>query len=154
MQQTATVDQIPKGILVAAFILVCTVIAVVAGARLAGYRPDNGLGQATSVESRMLRFADMPNGGVSVTDAVTGQTVSIADPGTNGFLRGSLRGLMRARKREGVDFSEPFRLERWSNGDLTLLDPKIGTLIDLNAFGHTNTAVYSAFLKQGGTVSQ
>jgi putative photosynthetic complex assembly protein len=81
----------------------------------------------------------------------TGGVIATAEPGTNGFLRGTLRGLMRARKRDGLAYSEPMELERRADGELVLIDSKLGAVIALNAFGRTNAAVFGTMLteKQG-----
>ncbi len=55
--------------------------------------------------------------------------------------------LRREDKREG------YRLERWSNGQLMLTDLSEGVAIGLNAFGHTNAALFNAFLVSEGSNS-
>ncbi len=55
--------------------------------------------------------------------------------GQNGFLRGTLRGLARARHSEGLDDRTPFHLAAWPDGRLTLDDPATGRRLDLEAFG-------------------
>jgi putative photosynthetic complex assembly protein len=67
-------------------------------------------------------------------------------PGTNGFLRGTLRGLARERKREGLDGTVPFRLSQTRAGHLLLTDPATGRFVDLGSFGPTNAAVFARLL--------
>ena len=104
--------------------------------------------QDAVVAERMLRFSDMKDGGISVEDASTHQRVEKIEPGTNGFLRGTLRGLVRERKREGIGPETAFRLTGRSDGRLLLQDPATGRLIDLGAFGPTNAAVFARLLSE------
>lgn len=72
--------------------------------------------------------------------------VAVIPPGTNGFLRGSLRGLARERKRQGIGAGPAFRLVRWADGRLTLEDPATRRVIDLAAFGPTNSGAFADLL--------
>lgn len=148
--QKSTDIRFPKRPLVGALALVGAAIVIVGASKIGGLPASPGLAEASIVESRMLRFADADDGSVRVMDQATGETIAVAEPGTNGFLRGSLRALMRVRKRDGVAFDMPFRLERRSNGQLILIDTAQGVTIDLQAFGQTNAAVFDAFLKPTG----
>ena len=142
----ATAISFPRAPLIAAMAAVAIIVAAVAYARLNNMplSPPEDLG--TPVQSRMVSFADMADGGVKVTDASTGETIAEIKPGTNGFLRGALRGAGRARKQEGGKMTDPFRLERWKNGHITLADPVNGASIDFSAFGPVNSKVFEAFL--------
>ena len=68
----------------------------------------------------------MRDGSIQVTDARTGQVAASVEPGTNGFIRGTLRGLARERKRQGIGIEPPFMLTRWADGRLSLEDPTTG----------------------------
>ena len=70
--------------------------------------------------------------------------------GANGFLRGTLRGLARERKRQGVGAEQPFRLIGRADGRLTLEDPATGRRVDLESFGPTNAAVFAQMLMAKG----
>jgi putative photosynthetic complex assembly protein len=100
---------------------------------------------AAVVEARDLRFTDSPDGAVLVTDAKTG-SVQVIAPGTNGFMRGVVRGLAQERKRQDQDGTTPFRLTRWSDGRLSLSDPVTHRNIYLEAFGPTNATAFAALL--------
>jgi putative photosynthetic complex assembly protein len=108
---------------------------------------------AAPLQSRDLRFADMPDGGVAVTDARDGTTVATIAPGTGGFVRGAMRGLARDRKRDGGGGDEaPFRLAAWSDGRFTLEDTVTGHAIDLQAFGRTQAETFANMLNTRGGV--
>ena len=103
------------------------------------------------VAVRDLHFADGVDGSVVVTDARDGSPVATFT-GENGFLRGTMRGMARTRRSEGVGPQDPFRLSAWSDGRLTLDDPATARHIELQAFGSTNTEVFAQLLTaHGGT---
>ena len=110
-----------------------------------------GAVQATGslVAVRDLQFADGADGSVVVTDARDGSPVAVFT-GENGFLRGTMRGMARTRKSEGVGPQDPFRLAAWSDGRLTLDDPATARHIELQAFGSTNTEVFAHLLTAHG----
>jgi len=99
-----------------------------------------------AVAARDLRFEDRPDGSVNVIDAHDGKVVTVLAPGTNGFLRATLRGLARERRIEDAGKTTPFRLTGYADGRLTLEDPDTGRRIDLEAFGQTNLSVFVRLL--------
>lgn len=133
----------PRGALVGAAMLVAFSIVVAAGARLTGYGTTH-MPESARVASHELRFEDRNDGAVVVLDAHGRELVDVIEPGTNGFVRGVLRGLARDRKRSAFAQSEPFRLTRWADGRLTVEDPTTGRSVDLGAFGPSN---FSAFVR-------
>lgn len=127
--------------------LLLMVLLLVAWARWQGVstrQPD-----APTLWQRELNFRDGPAGEVLVLDAHTGATVAHFQ-GEQGFLRSTLRALVRERKREGIGAQAPVQLIGRSDGRLTLLDPATGQRIDLEAFGPSNAAVFAG-LRQAGT---
>ncbi len=95
--------------------------------------------------SRELRFQDMPDGGVEVTSG-QGARVTVLEPGSNAFVRGALRALVRERRRDELGPEVPFRLTVWEDGRLTLDDPLTGESVDLRAFGRTNAEAFARIL--------
>lgn len=94
-----------------------------------------------------LTFVDRNNGAVEVDDADNGNaTIHVVPAGTNGFLRGVLRGLARARRNEHLGVEPPFTLTRWADGQMTLLDPQTGQRISLEVFGPTNARPFAQLL--------
>jgi putative photosynthetic complex assembly protein len=96
------------------------------------------------VSSHELRFEDRADGAVLVYEHE--QLVDTLSPGTNGFVRGVLRGLARGRRADGVGRSPPFRLTRWADGRLSLDDPETGRHVDLEVFGPTNAGAFADIL--------
>jgi putative photosynthetic complex assembly protein len=143
---TAATPSFPRLPLTAIILLITVTLAGVTAARVAGVSPHVVIHTGEPVQTRLLRFEDRKDGSVAVIDAKTSADIAIAQPGTNGFLRGTLRGLMRTRKLREINRTEPFRLERYATGQLVLVDTIVNKDISLDAFGPTNAAVFAAFL--------
>jgi putative photosynthetic complex assembly protein len=123
--------------------LVVASIAAVAAVRMSGMPitvPD-----APPVAQRDLRFVDQPDGSIAVLDAADQRIVDRV-VGESGFVRGTLRGLARERKRQGLGPDIAFRLVARADGRLTLLDPATGRRVDLESFGPTNAAAFAHML--------
>lgn len=135
----------PKGALIGAALLIGFSIVVAAGARLTGIGTTQ-MPQTERVMSRDLRFEDRNDGAVIVLAADGDRLVEVIDPGTNGFVRGVLRGLARERKRGEFAQATPFRLTRWADGRLTVEDPTTGRSVDLGAFGPSNFSAFARIL--------
>ena len=98
---------------------------------------------AQPVETLMLKFVDQTDGGVGVVDAKDGKTIYTVQPGTNGFIRATLRGLARERRRAGIGEEPPFQLTHWDDGTLSLEDASVDRKIGLDAFGPTNAQAFA-----------
>lgn len=148
MPATTADRSVPRRPLIAAGLLIGFALVVATTARL------TGLGRTTLPESRMvagreLRFLDRPDGSVAVVEPDDGRLVELLPAGSNGFLRGVLRGLARDRKLAGLDDGPPFRLVRWADGRLSLEDPATGRRVDLGAFGQGNAQAFARLLTMG-----
>lgn len=138
-------DTFPKGALLGAAGLIALAITASVAGRV------TGIGKVSTppgieTESRELRFEDAPDGSVLVREAAAGRIVHVIAPQTNHFVRGTLRGLVRERKREGIGAEPPFRLSRLADGRLTLEDPATRRRMDLDAFGRSNVGAFSAIM--------
>jgi putative photosynthetic complex assembly protein len=140
----------PRGALLGAAGLMTLAMVAAGTARLTGIGTSH-VPDGTPVESRDLRFADRSDGAVVISEADTGRVVNVASPGTNGFLRSTMRGLARDRKRRDFGADAPFRLTRWADGRLSLQDEATGRSIDLGAFGATNAAVFAHLMTGSAT---
>lgn len=118
-------------------------LGLVATARLSGWQSQEP--DAPTVRSRSLHFRDAPDGGVAIVDAASGQTLEVVH-GEQGFLRGTLRGMVRERRRQDVGEAQPLQLLARADGRLTLMDAQTGRRIDLESFGPTNAAVFARWL--------
>jgi len=141
--------QLPRGALFGAAALIGVAILAAAGARLTGVgTTPNPTGDA--VERIALRFDDRGDGAVVVHAVDDDRVLEVLEPGTNGFARGVLRGLARARRAQGVGARPPFELTRWADGRLSLDDPSTGRSVELGAFGPTNAAAFADLWEAGG----
>lgn len=138
----------PRGALLGAAALIGFTLIAVATARIEAIMmaPTE---TAAPVESLDVRFADRADGAVLVYDAKDDQLMAVLKPGSNGFVRGALRGLARERKRQGVGAQPAFQLIRWDNGHLSLIDPTTAEEIELDAFGPTNAGAFANLLIAG-----
>ncbi len=134
----------PRAALYGAALLIGMTFLAAGLGRIVGPVPTHS--EVAAVVWRDLHFMDRADGSVAVTDARTGETVLIALPGTNGFLRASMRGLASERKHEDIGAAVPFRLTEWADGRLTLKDPTTHRKIELEAFGQTNEEVFARML--------
>ncbi|MFZ9965453.1 MAG: photosynthetic complex assembly protein PuhC [Steroidobacteraceae bacterium] len=131
------------------FMTLSSLALVVTALALAGLGRLTGVGTTTSVvsappESRAQRFEDGANGSIVVLEQA--DTLTVIEPGRDGFIRGALRGLARERRLRGIGPEVPFELTRWSDGRFSLTDPATGQTIDLAAFGADNLAAFASLL--------
>jgi putative photosynthetic complex assembly protein len=120
-------------------------LLLVSVARWSGHGPEK-LPASAVIESYELRFEDRADGAVLVYLSAGDRLVDTLQPGTNGFVRGVLRGLVRERRADHVGPTPPFRLTRWADGRLSLDDPTTGRHVDLEVFGPTNAGAFADIL--------
>jgi putative photosynthetic complex assembly protein len=138
----------PRLPLAAASSLVVISLLAVTWLRLSDNAIDAGtVGTAEPVVAAVdLYFEDRDDGSVAVIDAADGSVIDLLEPGTNGFIRGTLRSFTRARRAIDAGPEVPFSLQRTETGRLLLSDVVTGQSIDLRAFGSTNAAAFGRFL--------
>jgi putative photosynthetic complex assembly protein len=146
MQAAAPVAVFPRIALVAAGVAIALTLGGVGIARWSGFDGKQQDAQATS--QRSLHFQDRPQGGIAIVDATSNATLDTVY-GEQGFLRGTLRAVLRERKLRGLVTEAPLQLIARADGRLTLLDPATGSRLDLESFGSTNAAVFARWLPQG-----
>ena len=134
----------PRPLLLGAFALVLFTVVASGAARWSDmgtvHMPASGV-----VDVVLLRFDDLDDGGVAVMDAADGRQIYKVEPGTNGFIRATMRGLARERMRSGIGAEAPFKLTRWSDGTISLQDETSGRRLDLDAFGPSNAGAFAQF---------
>ena len=147
MTTTTAADE-PASLRVPLFAMGALVVAslvAVAGVRLSGMNisePD-----APVLTTRSLLFDDRADGGIDVFDAKTHRRIDTVI-GQAGFVRGTLRGLARERRRAGIGNTAPFELVAHTDGRLTLIDPSTTRRVDLESFGPTNMADFVRLLDE------
>jgi putative photosynthetic complex assembly protein len=138
----------PRGMLIAAGVLVALSVGAVAAARtgLVDSSPEV-IVAAQPVLSRDVRFTDREDGAV-IVQVVGGDASTIIPAETGGFVRGVVRSFVRARKMRGIDDGPPFRLTRWSDGQVSIEDTATGRRLGMGAFGPTNKQAVADLLRQ------
>jgi len=145
----ASPDAIPRAVLVGAGLLVGLALCTAATARLLHWHAATPT-PLQAVRVMHLRFVDRSDGAVEIDDVDHDDAViQIEPPGTNGFLRGVLRGLARARRAEHIGPEAPFTLTRWADGEMTLADPQTGQRLSLEVFGPSNSRPFAQLLTGG-----
>jgi putative photosynthetic complex assembly protein len=135
----------PRGALIAMGGIIALSIAAAGIGRLTG-ATETAL-TSTPVVTRDLLFHDRPDGTIAVYDAKDPATpIEIVPRETNGFLRGTMRGLAQQRVRQDADHDIPFRLVQWADNRLTLEDPTTHRMLDLESFGATNEGAFAKLL--------
>lgn len=145
MRDPAVDRTLPRGALTGAAVLLGLSLTMVVIARMTGYEPAKPP-KSVVVESHDLRFLDRMDGAVLVYTNADDRLVDVLQPGTNGFVRGVLRGLVRERRADHIGAAPPFRLTRWADGRLSLDDPSTGRHVDLEVFGPTNAGAFAQIL--------
>ena len=144
---------VPRGALIGAAVLLLFVLALTGAVRF-GFIPraaDPSLTRAAAqvmpAQERLLHFADRSDGAVVVRDALSGETVTVIAFGEGGFLRATMRRMAKARKAAGVGSEPAFKLVRWENGALSLLDPSTGRDAEIYGFGPDHTKGFADMLE-------
>jgi putative photosynthetic complex assembly protein len=145
MLLTSENSAFPRGILIAAGSLLAFTLVAAGLASVAGFAKAD-IPVVKPIEIRTLRFEDRRDGAVTVFDGAQNRLIAVLAPGTNGFVRGVMRGLARARKRSDIDDSPSFVLTHWADGRLSLEDPTTHQAIELEAFGPTNVGVFARLI--------
>jgi putative photosynthetic complex assembly protein len=141
-KKAAHAESMPRGVLFGAGALLVFVLL----ATLYGRSSDVGavhMPTTQPYQTLLLHFVDQDDGGIVISDASNGAVVTTIAPGTNGFLRSTMRGFAHARARGNIGPEAPFTLTRWSDGTLSLSDDKTGRRVDLDAFGPNQSDVFA-----------
>lgn len=136
----------PRAPLFAAGALVVLALLGVSAVQVSGVGAQR-VTDAAAVSVRELLFEDRSDGSIAILDAGSRQQIDRVPPASNGFLRGTMRGLARERKRQGIGPEVAFQLIGRADGRLTLLDPGTGRRVDLASFGPTNVSAFSRLMR-------
>ncbi|MGY0195791.1 photosynthetic complex assembly protein PuhC [Leptothrix sp. BB-4] len=142
---TPSMGHAPRLPLAAIGVLLLSAVLGTAAVRWSGTSPVQQADAAT-VRTVNLRFEDRDDGAIVIRDADSGAVRGTVAPGTQGFLRSTMRGLVRERRRQGLGPATPFQLLGRADGRLTLFDPGTGRRIDLESFGPTHAAVFAQLI--------
>jgi putative photosynthetic complex assembly protein len=132
----------PRGALIAAAAMVGFSLISTAAVRVVRLTTPAPMAAPAPALSADLVFSDRADGAIVVQKSGDRRLVAMLAPGTNGFVRGVMRGLARDRISRHIGEAPPFRLSQAQDGRLSLLDTATGRLIDLESFGVSNRAVF------------
>ncbi|PNG24776.1 photosynthetic complex assembly protein PuhC [Methylocella silvestris] len=155
MNQFVGYRPFPRLPLFAAGGLVVFALLLVSIGRLTGAGVYRAPAPAASI-SRDLRFEDRADGSVAVFDASNNTEVTVLSAGANGFIRGVLRSFARERRADDAAITTatagpPFRLQLGEDSALSIEDRATGRVVELNAFGETNSGAFAKLLTEKGS---
>lgn len=145
MSEVAESGPVPALALIGAGALVGFTMLAVAIGRSEGVGISGGPG-GHPVASVALRVEDRADGSIRVEDAATQRLIETIEPGRDNFIRATLRSFGQARLRAGLTPAEPFRLTRYDDGSLALIDETTGRKVNIEAFGPTNAFSFGKLL--------
>jgi putative photosynthetic complex assembly protein len=140
----------PRGVLLGAFGLIVFTIVGAGVARWTGIGAAGDMREFAVLDQQAIYFEDRSDGAVIVRSEESGDLVGVLDPGTNGFIRSVVRGLVRERRARDIGAEPPFYLTRWQDGRFSLDDPSTGRTVELGAFGPTNAGAFAGLLASRG----
>lgn len=108
-----------------------------------------GMPTAAIAETQALIFAKQADSRLIVTRAKDGKVLATWPNMDEGFIPMVIRGVIHERRRHDVAPNEPIELLRRPDGRVTLRDPRIGTTIELKAFGPGNHAQFVDLMSVG-----
>jgi len=117
-------------------------------ARMTGYA--NPPAAAPVVAQVSLHFFDMPDGTVHVVDVASGRVIDVVADGKGAFLRSTMRVMATERANRHLGPQAPFTLEGRADSRLQLIDTATGQVLELEAFGPSNEAVFAKILTAAG----
>jgi putative photosynthetic complex assembly protein len=145
---------VPKPALIGIAALLVTTMALT-GAVSMGLLPQSANPAASraaqnigAAQERLLYFEDQTDGTVLISDAGTGQALKTIAFGEGGFVRATMRRLVKARRAAGMGSAAPFRLVRWDNGALSLIDPATGKQAEIYGYGADHVRAFAELLQE------
>lgn len=139
---------IPRHLVVMAAAIVVLTVVIVGVAQWTDTGTP-GSNNGTLEFSQDLRFAPMDGGRIAVIDVATGDTVTMIEAGTDGLIRGALRGLGMSRDAAELDPNAPYQLQRFAESGVYLSDALTGRSIRLESFGPLETGATVDLLRLG-----
>lgn len=140
----------PRGVLIAAALLISFSIGIAATARLTGAGVSRPV-PSDIVQEKLLKLSVESDGSVRARDAATDQEVAHLPQKNYGFIGVVLQGIRRERMRAGVAEDGPLHLTRHADGRLRIEDPSTGQAVGLGAFGHDNEQAFAVLIDAGRT---
>lgn len=146
MSQSFADRTLPRPLLIGAGLVVAVAVAATGFSSLTGLGRTTAESTVTDVavaETVEFTVRDRPDGRLAFRDARDGRVLHVVDLNAEGFLRAVMHGLGQDRLAQGAGPDAPFRLTRWGDGRLWLLDTATGNRVALEAFGRDNAGAFA-----------
>ncbi|MEM8774566.1 MAG: photosynthetic complex assembly protein PuhC [Pseudomonadota bacterium] len=143
--QTYDRELVPRRMMTAVFVLICSVLVLVSYARLTE-RPLVGVPPVSPVTQTVEIFLQSDtSGSVNVRDS-QGNVMVDRGPNEGGFLSTIWRVVNRERIVHRVPLDGPVIVRMHENGRLSLYDPSTKETLELNGFGANNAKAFEKLL--------
>ena len=141
-------ELIPRVLVRAMGLLVCTILAIVTYARIMDL-PLSATPPTSEIthQKAMILVSDGVSGAVTVL-APDGVVIARLDPTEGGFVAGVARVVDRNRAQAHLPEHSPVVVTRRANGRLDITDPLTGWSADLMGFGADNASRFAKLLDQ------
>lgn len=96
------------------------------------------------IAERTLTFQEFEDGRVTVRNAADGALVATLAEEESGFVRNVLRGFSHTRRMRAVDASEPYRILRFDQRRMAMIDVATGQRYSLHGHGQRTMAAFQA----------
>jgi putative photosynthetic complex assembly protein len=129
---------------------------VLASVSAAGVAQLTGIGASRVIETQVtasvdIRFDPQPDGSMLVRRASDGAILEVLPTDGGGFMRGVARSLLRQRQLSNADKTLPFTLSQREDKRFFILDTQLGSKMELDGFGPSNTLSVARVLEAGLT---
>jgi putative photosynthetic complex assembly protein len=148
MTKTSAGPSFPKWFLVSVSALVLTAVAAAGFARLTGIGASR-ISETQVVTRVEIWFDPQPDGSMLIRRADDGATLEVLASDGGGFMRGVARSLLRQRQLSSADKTLPFTLSQRNDRRFFILDEQLGSKMELDGFGPSNTLSVDRVLKAG-----
>jgi putative photosynthetic complex assembly protein len=99
--------------------------------------------------SQEIQFLPLEGDRIAVQNVADGSLITTVEAGTDGLLRGALRGLGMSRNHSDFDLAAPYQLQRFAEDGVYLSDALTGRSIRLDSFGPLETGATADLLRYG-----
>ncbi|MFK7791924.1 MAG: photosynthetic complex putative assembly protein PuhB [Devosiaceae bacterium] len=149
---------IPKPLMIMAASLALLTVLAVAVAQFGGFNTSQRIANAPISFSQDIAFIPQENDRIAVTNATTGDTITVIETGTDGLLRSAIRGLGGSREAANAEADAPYQLQMLQDDGVYLSDVLTGRAVRLESFGPLETGATADLLRlvhaASGTAAQ
>ena len=148
MAETSVRATFPRWFLFGVGALVLATIAFTAFGRLTGYGVTR-VAETALIGSVDIWFEDQDNKTMLVRRASDNAILEVLPADGGGFMRGVVRSLFRQRLLGNIERTQPFRLSQRQDQKLFIVDLSVGSKMELDGFGPSNTLSIARILAAG-----